>query len=233
MSTETKRCFDAGEESLTYSGDDDDNEQSKVSQSNYCSVEEQAEQEISQGNQDWESLDTPKEEKALEGSSRNTEEEWVAGTFMDDEDFESTVETNPASALDDGEGSASGFESIHEKEEDEEEEEVVVVPTSEEDRGEFSLEASLDTLHMDVELSQRAPPPPPTAPSLGLELGTSAPAGSGLPASPFSVAWIRGSSRSSSVAPGEMRTSKWLRARRELTAERSDSFSNQMHPRET
>ncbi|GJQ12605.1 hypothetical protein GpartN1_g4396.t1 [Galdieria partita] len=231
--------LDSYEESLSQSGDD--NEQSRVSQTNYYSMEEQTEEEEEMSMEGGMLESSSHKEQPKQTTStleesillQNTNEEWVAGTFMDDEEFGITAETSTTSALDDedndnrrGASSTAYSESMNDNVE------TLDVLSSGEDRGEFNLEASLDSLHMDVELSQRAPPPPPTAPSLGLELGTSAPAGSGLPASPFSVAWIRGS-RSSSVAPGEMRTSKWLRARRGLAIERSDSFSNQMHSRET
>ncbi|EME30002.1 Serine/threonine-protein kinase ppk15 [Galdieria sulphuraria] len=228
--------LDSREESFSQSGDD--NEQSRVSQTNYHSMDEQTEEEVSIEGGKLESCSFEEHSKQAtstwvkNNSLQNTSEEWVAGTFMDDDEFGTTAETSTTSALDDDANDEQGTGSADHSESTDDKAESLGVQSSGECRGEFNLEASLDSLNMDVELSQRAPPPPPTAPSLGLELGTSAPAGSGLPASPFSVAWIRGS-RSSSVAPGEMRTSKWLRARRGLAVERSDSFSNQMHSRET
>eukprot|EP00871_Galdieria_phlegrea_P003119 jgi/Galph1/3808/GphlegSOOS_G2494.1 len=149
----------------------------------------------------------------------SAEEEWVAGKFVDEQDLESFEETASSSAVDDEMKSDSkDSDLVHATEE-------VIIRQPTDIDGNF--ERSMDSLQISMELSERAPPPPPTAPFLNSELGTSAPAGSGLPASPFSVAWVRGT-RSSSVVPGETRASKWLRARRYFAVSGSDTFSNQM-----
>jgi serine/threonine protein kinase len=212
-----------------------DEDEVGMSQGNIVSTGEQTEEEECSSNEE-EFLEQAssnsaalQENRHYKTNAEEEEEEWVPGMFLDDEEFGITVETGGSNTQYDEddvrgrrESSCNYLEPTNESSH---------ASLLEEESGDSDLESSLNRFHMDMELSQRAPPPPPTAPSLGLELGTSAPAGSGLPASPFSVAWTRGS-RSSSVAPGEMRTSKWLRARRGLTSSETSDRS-QMRSRET